>query len=96
MKDIAIDPEEIRYYKGMMMDMTMDLSLINKQLGHLLKIMPEITDDKEVIGYVNRINVECIKQHLFTTLIDDSALVLYDIARNYEEVESKVNTIINQ
>ena len=96
MQEIAINSEDIRYYKNIMTDKIKEIDLLTKQLQHHLEIIPQITSDQEHIEYVNRINVEAIKQNLFTTLLEDYASILTTIADKYEDTKLKVDTIINQ
>lgn len=96
MQEIAINSEDIRYYKNIMTDKIKEMDLLAKQVHYQLEIIPQITTDQEHIEYVNRINVESIKQNLFTTLLEDYATLLATIADRYEDTKLKVDTIINQ
>lgn len=96
MQEIAINSEDIRYYKNIMTDKIKEMDLLAKQVHNQLEIIPQITTDQEHIEYVNRINVESIKQNLFTTLLEDYTSILTTIADKYEDTKLKVDTIINQ
>ena len=96
MGEIAIDVEDIRYYKKMMLDIVKELDILIKQVHHNLETIPQLTTDNDFIKYVNRINVESVKQNLFTTLLEDYANVLATMADKYEDIELQVDTIINQ
>mgnify|MGYP000998795161 CR=1 FL=1 len=96
MQEIAMNSEDIRYYKNIMTEKIKELDLLAMRLHHQLEIIPESTTDKDHMEYVNRINVESIKQSLFITLLEDYASLLDAITDKYEDTKLKVDTILNQ